>query len=1079
MEETLRKKVERLFLQETLCPSMDSYKQFCLVHLPDIIKKCCSFTQNFENVYCDVKFDNVSIIKPKIPPSEAYDDNQSYVANVCADVHLKIYDEKQVYKDITEKFWNVFLLPVLVNSDLCYLNNGFGTKSSCEQFGGYFIIQGKIRYIPNWFRKKYNVYFLTKGKENKYIEIRSEHIGEHRSTSTLYIYVNSCIKVCNKKATSYQITVEWSFLKSTISIATLVCAMGINLSEFIEKVYENCETEEYKREFFKYLSRLEPISQKEASIKIAKLYDKKVDTDDNILKSEKSVANILNSEIFPHLKNKQDKIEYLAHCVFLIIEFDCFNTEESCIDAYDNNVIEDSGILLAYMVKQKIKDEYIKLAKKNVRNFLKRKSYEKICCNLIFKSNLSKIILSAVATGNWSDKKTGITHQMNINHVPVILQQLRRVASAILNTEGNHIEARLVQPSSFGRTCPSESPDGQDTGLVLSYAIYSKVSQYCDPADLSIQIKKYFTFEEKAKTKVFDSAGIYLGKIDNVDEFIKKFKELRRNLIIHPHVSIYKKRNAIFFDSSYGRILRTVIIRENLHRARYCNTMNDLLAEKVIEFIDAAEEYYTPNFLSSFDPFSSSSKTEYLEISNYSYFGINAGRKIYTNHNQGPRTLFTLGAEKQIITNQVLSKRGAASENLLSYGQEALIKSDICEDLPIEELNGVNCNVAIFPLPENAEDSFVFNRRFIEFGGFESSSIKKYEHTNQNVTFEKPDEDSTLNLKSSSYDHINKEDGLPKLNSFIKENDVVMGITCANSNLTDSTNEMVVPSSFLEPGYSSKKIDCSVISKESGVVTQIVKTEKMTKIYLQTMRKVKEGDKFCTRHGQKGTIGAIYNYEDMPFSESTGMTPDVIISPTCIPSRMTYGQLLEIAFGKAAALCAKKNFDKNNLELTKQLLLDFGYMPNGTEIFRCGKTGKVFEAPIFTGPSLVFRLAHIAEKKISFRSTGTTNHLTRQPISGKAKGGATRFGEMENAALFTHGATNLIQERTMKVSDMHKVSICRTCGYIVDFNYNLKLEYCRFCSSSENIERTEIPYGSHLMFMELEAMGYKIKFCFS
>jgi DNA-directed RNA polymerase I subunit RPA2 len=197
------------------------------------------------------------------------------------------------------------------------------------------------------------------------------------------------------------------------------------------------------------------------------------------------------------------------------------------------------------------------------------------------------------------------------------------------------------------------------------------------------------------------------------------------------------------------------------------------------------------------------------------------------------------------------------------------------------------------------------------------------------------------------------------------------------------------------------------------------------------------GDKFASRHGQKGVLSILWPHEDMPFSES-GISPDIIINPHAFPSRMTIGMLIESMAGKSGALHGHfqdatpfsfhESGDKVALDYFGEELQAAGYNYYGSEALYSGTSGCILKADLYIGLVYYQRLRHMVSDKYQVRATGTVNPLTRQPIKGRKKGGGIRLGEMERDSLLSHGAAFLLQDRLLNCSDKHIAYVCSRCG---------------------------------------------------
>merc|ERR1712061_87332 len=231
----------------------------------------------------------------------------------------------------------------------------------------------------------------------------------------------------------------------------------------------------------------------------------------------------------------------------------------------------------------------------------------------------------------------------------------------------------------------------------------------------------------------------------------------------------------------------------------------------------------------------------------------------------------------------------------------------------------------------------------------------------------------------------------------------------------------------------------SLRSGEIGIVDQVLLTtnergNRIVQMRVRSIRIPQIGDKFASRHGQKGTCGILYSQDDMPFTQE-GITPDLIINPHAIPSRMTVGHLIECLLSKVAALNGTEGdataFTNLTVNDISQELNKLGYQKHGWEQMYNGYTGIPMPNMIFIGPTYYQRLKHMVVDKIHSRARGVVNTLTRQPMKGKIREGGLRFGEMERDCIVSHGAASFLRERLLMVSDAYHIQVCEKCGLIV------------------------------------------------
>lgn len=264
---------------------------------------------------------------------------------------------------------------------------------------------------------------------------------------------------------------------------------------------------------------------------------------------------------------------------------------------------------------------------------------------------------------------------------------------------------------------------------------------------------------------------------------------------------------------------------------------------------------------------------------------------------------------------------------------------------------------------------------------------------------------------------------------------------------------------------------------EHGIIDSVVLTTdedgyRRVKVKSRCVRIPQIGDKFASRHGQKGTIGMTYRREDMPFTVE-GISPDIIINPHAIPSRMTIGHLIECLGSKVATLngdeCDSTPFQDATVEIISRDLHNAGYQRHGNEIMYNGHTGRKIEMMIFIGPTYYQRLKHLVDDKIFARQRGPIQILNRQPTEGRARSGGLRFGEMERDCMLSHGSSSFLKERLLEVSDKYGINVCEKCGLFAISNSKSKEMRCNNCPNAK-ICKVYLPYAAKLLFQELMAM---------
>ncbi|KAK4503642.1 hypothetical protein PRZ48_004557 [Zasmidium cellare] len=472
----------------------------------------------------------------------------------------------------------------------------------------------------------------------------------------------------------------------------------------------------------------------------------------------------------------------------------------------------------------------------------------------------------------------------------------------------------------------------------------------------------------------------------------------------------------------------------------------------------------------------------HCEIHPAMILGICASIIPFPDHNQSPRNTYqsAMGKQAMGVTLTNYNVRMDTMANVLYYPQKPLATTRSMEFLRFRDLPaGQNAIVAISCYSGyNQEDSVIMNQSSIDRGLFRSLFYRAYmdqeKRIGMNVVeqFEKPTRSDTMRMKQGTYDKLD-EDGIISPGARVSGEDVIIGKTAP------------MPPDAEELGQRTKlhiKRDVStpLRSTENGVIDQVLLTTnteglRFVKIRTRVTKVPQIGDKFASRHGQKGTVGITYRQEDMPFS-ADGLTPDIIINPHAIPSRMTIAHLIECLLSKVAALQGQEGdatpFTDVTVSSVSAILESHGFQKRGFEVMYNGHTGKKLNAQVFLGPTYYQRLRHMVDDKIHARARGPLQILTRQPVEGRARDGGLRFGEMERDCMIAHGASAFLKERLLDVSDAFRVHICEICGLMTPIASIKKQQFeCRPCKNKTRIAQIIIPYAAKLLFQELAAMN--------
>jgi len=519
----------------------------------------------------------------------------------------------------------------------------------------------------------------------------------------------------------------------------------------------------------------------------------------------------------------------------------------------------------------------------------------------------------------------------------------------------------------------------------------------------------------------------------------------------------------------------------------------------LIEYIDPYEqnEAFVINFPEHLTP-----EASHMEIHPCTIVSVVNGMVPFANFNQSPRNQLSCSQSKQGLgmyaTN--FQNRYDNAANILCYGEAPLVRT-----LAYDVLGGglmpygTNLIMAIMPFNGyNQDDGIIFNYDSFQRGMFRSINYRSYE------SFEEVDKlagttsvignpqkiPQWTDLKPGrDYTKLD-ERGIIKAGEFVDENTVLVG-----KYIQDKSGK-IKDASLTPQVWTSGRVESSVVTiNNMGLM--------LVKIRITQDRIPELGDKFSTRHGQKGTIGMLYRAHDLPRA-ANGVVPDMFVNPHCIPSRMTVAQLMEMLFGQ---VCYENSMigdatvftsDPSAPEAIGRVLEgQFGLEKNNNFILYDGASGKQMETSVFMGPVFGMRLKHMTEDKWNARAEGRREQKTRQPTGGRGQQGGLRIGEMERDGLAAHGITGFLRESLMERADKAQIRICNGCGTVPIYN-DQGLFVCSLCdgpvqfigTNSNNIEIlptakkslasssvVEMPYATKLLADELQTfmnMGLRI-----
>lgn len=1061
-------------------------------------------------------------------PNEARLRNLTYSGHLYVDVTKKQYAYDSVVGDDvvqSEETYNLVQLgrvPVMVRSQYCHLHESMASEKERSDLGectfdegGYFIINGSEKVLIAQEKMSHNHVYIFEKTQHKYshvAEVRSVVESGARSTSTCYV------NMLAKRKNYIRATIP--YIRQDIPVVMVFRALGVTADkDILEHIVYNFRDTRMLELLRASLEEAMVIQSREVALDYIGTRGSAI----GVAKEKRLTyaRDVLQKELLPHVGTQENiehvKAYFLGYIVHRMLECKLGRRPDDDRDHYANKRLDLAGPLMGTLFRnlfKKVSDDCRKTLQQAAD-----KGEEYPVKLAIRSKTITNGLRYALATGNWVgdskqvSAKTGVAQVLNRLTFSSSLSHLRRLNTPI-GRDGKLAKPRQLHNTHWGYICPAETPEGQACGLVKNLALMSTIS-VGTPTRSVIELLEEWGLQDLAEenpanmphaTKVFVN-GNWVGihrAVQSVEDSLREFR--RSDLPIDKEVSVthdhvHKElriwtdagrvlRPLYVVDQTPGNELQLMLTKEDIAELKEFDVTNvgwaDLVEKGVVEYLDCEEEesrmiamdLATLIQARASDDVKTKQYT-HLEIHPSMILGVCGSIIPFPDHNQSPRNTYQAAMGKQAmgvyISNFQLRMDRAA--HVLFYPQKPLVRTRAMEFLKFAELPaGINAVVAIACYSGyNQEDSVIMNQSAIDRGLFRSmyfrtySDEEKHEGSRTNHTMERPTRETTTGMNQGNYDKLD-EDGLIVPGARVSGGDVIIG----------KTEPLVMGGDEgLQIRATKRDVSTLLRATETGIVDKVLVTtnsddNKFVQVRVRSVRIPQIGDKFSSRHGQKGTIGITYRQEDMPFTRE-GICPDIIVNPHAIPSRMTIGQLAECLYGKVASLDGgfgdATPFTDLKVDDLSQRLHRLGYQKCGNEVMYNGHTGKQLEAQIFIGPTYYQRLKHMVDDKIHSRARGQVSVLTKQPLEGRARDGGLRFGEMERDCMISHGAAQFLKERLFDLSDRYNVHVCDQCGMIAIANLKKNTFECKSCRNKTQISQINIPYAAKLMFQELMSMA--------
>ena len=1071
-------------------------------------------------------------------PEEARNRNFTYAGNMTVDMNIKYIVRTGSSFESEETFYklmpniNIGKIPIMLKSSICILEQykhiSPNVSGECKMdSGGYFIINGSEKTCLGQERAAENLvqcFNISKNntKWDWLAEIKS--VPDFKCISPKQI---SMMMESKNNGFGHGISIQIPRVKTPIPLFVAFRALGILSDEDICKIIVLDIDNDKNKTILKCLQasivEANKITDQDTAIKHitnSVMYTPmNMDKETGVRKKRDFTLDILSTDLFPHCKTSDQKLYFMGYMANYLIRTSLGLEITGDRDSYLNKRIDLTGTLLNNLFRnyfnKMVKDMQKQIIREiNTGSWRSTNDYKSI----VNMTNIYKIIKSttienglkrALSTGDFGVKQTnsnkvGVAQVLNRLTYISALSHLRRINTPI-DKSGKLIPPRKLHPTSWGFLCPAETPEGGSVGVVknLSYMTHVTIPsnstllyESVEPYLLPIETIKSNPEQLYNKVKVFIN-GSWLGNVENPFELYNSLKTKKYKGIINIYTSVIFdiKRKEIRVCNDAGRLARPILKVKNnelvLTQTIIDKIKNnelgwdDLLTDcknddSVIEYIDAAEQNLN---MVAMTPTSLKEKTNIIykythcELHPSTIFGILASCIPFPEHNQSPRNTYQCAMGKQAMGMYVTNydSRLDKTAYVMTYPMRPLVDTRVMNMIGLNSIpSGSQIVVAIMTHSGyNQEDSILFNKGSIDRGLFQATIYHTEKDEDKKIQGDeeircKPDPSKTKGMKFANYNKVNSQGVIPE-NTLVENRDIIISKIVP---IKEARNDHTKVMKYEDQSRIFRTTEETYVDK--NYIERNGDGYNFCKVRLRTIRKPIIGDKFSSRHGQKGTIGNIIPEEDMPYTAS-GVRPDIIINPHAIPSRMTIAQLKESVLGKTLIELGLfgdgTSFGKFDVKDICKELQKVGYESNGNELMYNGLTGEQIETSVFIGPVFYQRLKHMVSDKQHSRSIGPMVNLTRQPAEGRSKDGGLRFGEMERDCMCSHGASRFTKGRIYDASDAFRVHTCKKCGLIAAYNDVTHVHHCKTCDNRSDFAYVELPYACKLMFQELITMN--------
>ncbi|PVD31138.1 hypothetical protein C0Q70_10416 [Pomacea canaliculata] len=1076
-------------LQELTKPHIDSFNHMIRHGIHDIVEHMLPV--EFElpgGQQCALYLKGISILPPRLPdtnkvsvsskiyPAECRERRSTYRGDVQVKMGWKINGNEEGFIERSPG-----QIPVMVKSDLCYLANLTPKDlirhgEEAEEMGGYFIVNGQEKIVR----------MLVLQRRNFPLCLKRPSWKTRGSDFTEYGIIMRCVRADQSASNMFLHYIQ----NGTVMV-------GFTYNKEI-----------YYAPLMMILKGLVDVCDKQ-------IFDDLTNFGDADSYFKGCVVFMLREMLERDLVSQTEMLQYIGERFRIRLELPmwythgqlhdpkavCIRNREMCEESADNPMFQElllSGHLMQLVLKEKL-ESWLQSVRLNMLRILKKTGDNQ--CFTVSENVVTKALLQSIkitrgmeyllATGNLVSK-TGlgllqasglaiIADKLNFNRY---ISHFRSVHRGAFFAQMRTTAVRKLLPEAWGFLCPVHTPDGAPCGLLNHMAAICQVVNIQHPRKPILQQLSALGMTQTGLPIPVSLNQCYpvlldgelVGQVWDIyaESLVKGLRLMKitgqrkipatLEICLVPKTELASQYPGVYLFSTIARMMRPVI-----H-----------LATGKLEMIGPFEQVYLD--IAVYKDEIHKGITTHLEVNEQCILSVNAKLIPFPDFNQSPRNMYQCQMGKQTMGTPLHALEHRSDNKLyrILTPQSPLVRPQAYEQYHVDEYPlGTNAIVAVISYTGyDMEDAMVINKSSYE-RGFAHGCI--YKTVEVDLT-QKHDGSYVFGCKQGGTEGLDP-DGLPPVGKLLQDGDPHY------SYINIQTGAVKVD---LYKGSESAFVQqVKVLGSETGQgpLNRVI-------IVLRIPRNPTIGDKFSSRHGQKGVCSMLWPAEDMPFTES-GMTPDIIFNPHGFPSRMTIGMMIESMAGKAAALhglyldATPFTFseDQPASDYFGSMLTAGGYNYYGTERMYSGVDGRELTADIFFGVVYYQRLRHMVSDKYQVRSTGPIDPLTQQPVKGRKRMGGVRFGEMERDALIAHGSSFLLQDRLLNCSDRCTAMLCKECESLVSpvldkpapniaaVTSEARRQWrCRTCGQTDSVGPITLPFVLRFLVAELAVMGINMTF---